>query len=38
MSGALAAVPAADAVRVDVTVQSPSGVVVLVSGYRTRYP
>jgi len=37
-NGALAGVPAADAVRVDVTVQSPSGVVVLVSGYRTRYP
>ena len=37
-NGALAGVPAVDAVRVDITVQSPSGVVVLVSGYRTRYP
>ena len=36
--GALGAVPAAEAVRVDVTVNHPSGVVVALSGYRTLYP
>jgi MSHA pilin protein MshD len=36
--GLLGAVPAADVRRIDVTVSHPSGVVVLVSGYRTLYP
>ena len=36
--GALGAVPANEAVRVDVTVTHPSGVVVALSGYRTLYP
>jgi len=36
--GALGAVPANEVVRVDVTVNHPSGVVVALSGYRTRYP
>jgi|SRR5580692_6850113 MSHA pilin protein MshD len=36
--GALGAVPANEVVRVDVTVNHPSGVVVLLSGYRTLYP
>jgi MSHA pilin protein MshD len=37
-AGSLSGVPTNDVVLVDVTVQHPSGVVVLVSGYRTRYP
>jgi MSHA pilin protein MshD len=36
--GVLGAVPANEVVRVDVTVNHPSGVVVLLSGYRTLYP
>ena len=36
--GALGAVPAAEVVRVDVTVTHPSGVIVALSGYRTFYP
>jgi MSHA pilin protein MshD len=36
--GILGAVPAAAVRRIDVTVSHPSGVVVLVSGYRTLYP
>jgi MSHA pilin protein MshD len=36
--GALGAVPANEVARVDVTVNHPSGVVVLLSGYRTLYP
>jgi MSHA pilin protein MshD len=35
--GVLGAVPAAEVVRVDVTVTHPSGVVVALSGYRTNY-
>jgi MSHA pilin protein MshD len=37
-AGTLGTVPAAKVRRVDVTVSHPSGVVVLVSGYRTLYP
>jgi MSHA pilin protein MshD len=36
--GTLGAVPPADVSRVDVTVSHPSGVVLLVSGYRTLHP
>ncbi len=36
--GTLGVVPANEVVRVDVTVNHPSGVVVALSGYRTRYP
>ena len=36
--GTLGTVPAANVSRVDVTVRHPSGVIVLVSGYRTLYP
>ncbi len=36
--GALGAVPANEVVRVDVTVNHPSGVIVALSGYRTKYP
>jgi MSHA pilin protein MshD len=36
--GLLGTVPPADVNRVDVTVSHPSGVIVLVSGYRTLYP
>jgi len=37
-AGALGAVPAGEVVRVDVTVNHPSGIVVALSGYRTKYP
>ncbi len=36
--GALGAVPGPEVVRVDVTVNHPSGVIVALSGYRTLYP
>jgi MSHA pilin protein MshD len=36
--GTLGTVPAAAVSRVDVTVSHPSGIVVLLSGYRTLYP
>ncbi len=38
VAGVLGAVPANEVVRVDVTVNHPSGVVVAMSGYRTKYP
>ena len=36
--GALGAVPAAELREIDVTVSDASGVLVVLSGYRTRYP
>lgn len=37
-AGALGAVPAAQLRQVDVTVSHPSGITVMLSGYRTQYP
>lgn len=37
-AGALGVVPAAQLREIDVTVSHPSGVVVVLSGYRTQYP